>query len=558
MSFLTRYKFHTYRYKGEILYSSIILASLMIMIGVAFPKDNAAIASYVNLLSDAGLDALFSTVDVNAPGWLFWVSLMGAAYTYFVSAIAGIRIGSKLFPTKDSSALELISSSPMHSRRFYLENIVSAGFAIILIFLPSFLILSVYSIMQDALDTIPRLAVMFLLNSVVVLFFIALSSLPSAFRFSQGSGSKLGYFYLIYAFLIEFTAGSLPEYADYAKISVNSYVNPSAGLLNGEHHWQEAGIIVIIVIFLLILSLYFIGKPDYIEKVGRKRRFSLSFLPSFSSEGRLAKKYPLLFDQFRKDRSYFFIWMLIVNIVLIYINAIFTLAIKNDPNILITMTTSFGGILDAFSYGYEAPPTYVGFLTFEVFGLLWLYFGLFVLIPAINIPNRDQANNEQDFLWSNSVTQKQVILNRTLSLAVFFTIYFWISYFALLGSAFAFDLELDALLLFTVFAVGFIYYFGLMLLFLGMTMFFRLGTGKKITLWFYIISVFILIVSFLMDSLDSIKYFSVVYYYDPVGLLLEKVDVFSQFLYAIALLLVSAGIFIISLHTKYQYRDMLM
>ena len=132
MTFLKRINFHTKRFRGEILYSSIILGILMLLIAVAFPKGNDAIAGYVGILSSAGLDALFATFDLDAPGWLFWVSLMGSAYTYFVTAVAAIRIGSKLFPSNEDSALELITSSPKGARSYFLENILSKGFLILL------------------------------------------------------------------------------------------------------------------------------------------------------------------------------------------------------------------------------------------------------------------------------------------------------------------------------------------------------------------------------------------------------------------------------------------
>ncbi|MCY3414241.1 MAG: hypothetical protein INQ03_21530 [Candidatus Heimdallarchaeota archaeon] len=554
---LKRIKFHTMRFRGEIIYSSAIIASLMAMIAVAFPKDSAGISEYFNLISEVGMDALLTTIDADAPGWLFWVSLMAGAYLYFVSVIAGIRIGTKLFPSNEKSALELIASSPKRARTFYLENILAAVVAIILILLPSFIILAIYSLTQDAPDTIPRLAALFTLAGVVTLFFVAFTSLFSTWRFSQGSGMKIGFFYLIYAFLIEIAAGSLPEYEDFRNVSVNSYIAPSAGLLDGEHNWTEMWVVLGLIIAIFALSYWLIKRPDYIEKVSAPKKNRLTFLPKFAPSGKLATKYPLLFDQFRKDRTFFFLWTGIVNIAFLYIIVIFDIAIADNPEMLVTMVQSFGPMMDAFTFGYAVEPTFFGFLTFEVFGLTWLYFGVFCFIPAINIPNRDQANDEQDMIWANSITPEKVINYRTAALSIFFTIYFWISYLVLSGLSIAYEMENDALALFHAFGVGYFYFLALILFFVGLTMILPLHKGKKYVMWFYIISIILMITAFMVPEIDGAKYLSIAYYYDPVGLVLNKVEVGTQYLISLGFLAISAMIYVFSLKKRYRCYDLL-
>ncbi len=556
MKFVQRLYFHTKRYKGEILYSSSILAIIMIMVVYAFPSDTRAIASYIGLLEDAGLDILFSSYDLDAPGWLFWVSLMGSAYTYFVSAIASIKIGSKIFPTKDEVALELIASSPKASRVYLIESVISGIIAIFLIFLPSFTILSIYSVTQNAMDSIPRLAIMFLFNMGVSVFFIALTSLMSSFRFSQGAGTKIGYFYIIYAFLIELTAGSVDEYKDYAKISVNTYISPSAGILNGEHNWNEFLTVIAISFFFLSISYYLIKKPDYIEKISVEKSGRLEFLPKFSPDGKLARKYPILFDQFRMDRSFFFIWFTILNFLILYVIVFYTSVLADDPEQLTRLMGSFDtGMMKAFTFGYDVEASYMGFLVLEFFGLTWVYYGLFIFIPAVNIASRDQYRDEQDLIWSNSVTPEQVIINRTIALQIFFTILFWASY--LFMTILSVSLDTDYNNTSGAFIVGYIYYTGLTFMLVGLTMLFPVSKGRQFGRWFYIASVMIIIIAFMEPSVEFIRYISIVNYYDPVGMIMNKVQIIDQLIIAIIVLIPSVLLYFASLKFRYRNVDLI-
>jgi len=558
MAFLTRLKYHTLRYRGEISYGSWIIGILMLLVVIAFPKDNSVIVEYVGILSEVGLDQLLANIDVNAPAWLFWVSLMTSAYLYIVSAIIAVRIGSKLFPTESSSALELIASSPEKSRRFYLENILAAVIALILVLLPSFLILAGYSLTQNAADILPRLAALFTLSLTVAIFFVAFSSLFSVFRFSQSTGSKIGYIYLFLGFMIDLGAGASPEYADLANISVNSYVAPSAGLLTGDHHWMEMVVVLLIAMLFFAISYLRIASPDYVEKITTdKSRFSLGFVPQFSPRRRLASHYPLLFDQLRTDRSYMIIWTAVVDIAMFYVVTLYNFALKDDPAVLASLTANFGSILDIFTFGYDVPATYTGFLSFEVFGLAWLYFGVFVLIPAINIANRDQSKDRQDMIWSNSISPEQVIIQRTLSILIYFTVLFWLSFLVVLGSSQLYGLPLDSRVLLSLFIIGQIHYTAITFLLIGITLFFPIRDGKKWALRFYLVSILIMVVSFLISSVDFLKYFSVIYSYNTVGIVLEKTDLQLQYLYAGILLVGSVILYIIGLKYRYRHQDLI-
>lgn len=546
------------RFRGEILYTSIILGVLMLLIVVGFPNDPNAITGYMDLLSEMQLDVILNQLDVNAPGWLFWVTLMASAYTYIVAAIAAIKIGSKLYPTNEDFALELVSSSPQSARNYYLENMLTSLFTLIIIFLPSFLILAIYSLTQDAADIIGRLAVMFLLNIVVSYFLVSFISLITIFRFNQSSGPKVGYLYLIFAFLVELTGGMMEEYKDMMKISVNYYISPSGGLMTGEHNWQEMWVVLGITATFFGLAFWLIKQPDYIEKVSAVRKGRFNFFPQFSPRGNLASKYPIIFDQFRNDRSFFFIWTIVMPFLMFYVISVYKVAFADDPQVLTQMLVSFDiPMMKAFTGGYEVVPTFVGFLSFEIFGLTWLYFGVFNLIPCMNIPNRDQKRDQQDLIWSNSVTPERVIIGRTIAQVINFTLMYWITIGMLIGITAAYGLDMQFDVVGKAFLVGYFYYLGLLFLFVGITMIFPVSKGRKIALWFYIISVFIQLTAYMEPSIDAIRVISIVNYYDPAGLIFEKVEFADQMVLAFVILFGSITLYLLTLKLKFRKVDLL-
>jgi hypothetical protein len=98
-----------------------------------------------------------------------------------------------------------------------------------------------------------------------------------------------------------------------------------------------------------------------------------------------------------------------------------------------------------------------------------------------------------------------------------------------------------------VYLVGVIYFIGLGLLFQGISMFFSMGKGRKYALWFFLASLFIMITGFLVPELEFIKYLSVLFYFDAVGLAFGEMTLWAGLLRAGGFTIFSAAVYYLGL-----------
>ncbi|MHA2504426.1 MAG: hypothetical protein ACXAE3_16345, partial [Candidatus Kariarchaeaceae archaeon] len=316
-----RIRFHSTRFSTGVLIASFILAALSVIMATSFPTDEEFISEYLGIISEAGLDALFSTVNTDAPGWLFWLSLMMGVYIYYIFAVVGVRIGSGIFPTRDEDALELLAASnPQSKRKMYVETYLSGMIVLALLVLVSYGSLIIYSLLNDAADLIGRLGIIHLFYYLIAICMMSFASMMTVIRFSKSSGQKWGYGYLIFAFMLEL-GGSSPDMSPEALyMSVNSYLSPMEGLFTEEWNWEGFAVIAAITTFMFLVSLWRIKKPEYIERIkASKAKSRFGFLPKFSAEGKVARKYPVFFEELRVDRSLLITWLSFVLFFICYV-----------------------------------------------------------------------------------------------------------------------------------------------------------------------------------------------------------------------------------------------
>jgi hypothetical protein len=548
--FLERIKYHTIRYKTEIIVGSIIIGTMSILMGVAFPDDPEFIANYVDIITESGLEAIFTSLNTDAPGWLFWISLMMGLYLYYTFAVVGIRIGARAFPTRNEDALELITASnPQSKRKLYLETYLSGLFGLGLTVIVSYFFLTIYSLINDGADLLGRLGLVHLFYYLAAVFVMTIASSASIFRFNKGSGDKYGYLYLVFAFFIDIGSASDEMTESILDLSINHALDPMGGLFSNDWNWDAFITILGIISVLFLTSLWYIQRPDYIEKVSpvkiKQRR---SLLPQLSSEGRLAQRFPIFFEELRTDRSIFTIWTGMIFFFIFYIVYLYNDIYGNDPATLAETLQSFDvPIFDAFTHGHALRYDYIGFMGFEYYGIFWAYYALFLVFPSIGASNRDKKKDEQDIIWANEVTPKQVIKSRTVAIQFQMFILFTITYLFLFAMQAGLGIEANTTHQINAYLVGVIYFVGLGILLQGISMLFSIRKGRKYALWFYLGSVIVMITGFLVPELEFVKYLSVLFYYDAVGLAFGEMSLLSGLLRTSAFTVFSAIVYYIGL-----------
>jgi ABC-type transport system involved in multi-copper enzyme maturation permease subunit len=540
------------------IFSTIILAAMMIMLGVMYPGDEN-LAEYFDLITQSGMEGILGVIGGDAPGWVLWISMQLGPYLYYVFVIVAIKIGARLIPTKDDDSLELLlGSSPKSARIFYLENILSSVIVLSIIAIPSYLIILIFSLIEGSLDIMGRVSIVYLFILGIAIVYISMVSMIGILRFSKSSALKFGFGYLIFSFLMELTSPSLDEQRQkMVNLSFNYYLHPSSGLINGEFNWLGLGILLSLALVFFIIGYWKVTVPDYNERssVVKEKKSKLSFLPEFSPDGKLSKKYPLIFDQFRRDRGFVFIWTIIIVFMLVYITMMYkTMTEEQISTIFASFDSPQAG---AIIQNHDLPISFTGFFSYQVLGMTWLWFGIFILIISVNVANRDVSDDTQDILWANNLTQERVVNSRTMAMLIEFTLMYWIVSFSIILTAVAYVGEVDGWLLFAVFFVGWIHYMAMGVFLVGITMLVRIDKGRKTGYWVFVIMVMVFLTAFSSPDAEMMKFISFLSYYDPIGILLEINSVFAALLTSGLIILASMIFYLIVLRYRYKNLDLM-
>jgi hypothetical protein len=538
-------KGHFNRYKSEMIYGSTFFAVMLGMIGAFYPGDDG-IEAYIKIVEEAGMGDYFGDI-LNVTGYQFWVSLIFHTYAYYVLAIVSIFIGAKLIPTYYADGMELlIGTTSKTPRRFYIENILAGVMTVLVLMLPgTYILFSSTLIITDSFSLLDELFFSMIFVAVIALFFIALSSFFSIYKFSSSAGKKAGIIYFAYAFVIEIVANSNPDYTDYGKTSVHTYLNPNSGFLYGKFDWDHILHVLIIVILLFATSYYLLIKKELIEKEDesqeKEKRKAFNLEKIFPKSWQKTK--PIFMEQIREDSSRFTWWVSIISFIIFLIGFMY----PGGDATTEAMSAFDSPIIKLFTLGHEVPPSFAGFIGYESYGVMWLYCGLFSTLTAASIVTRDTLNSTQDFLWGNNFRYATLIYQRTLAVLVEITIYISVFFTVSVIGTFLAGGSINYLLYVEAYSVLWLSNIGLVILVTGLTMLSKPSVSRKYAIWFYSASLIILLIGFSSENTEFLRYLSLFYWIDPVGIIYEDVNLLNQYLNQIVLIMVSIPFYFVTL-----------
>lgn len=541
---------HTLRYRSDLIYSSVI-STLMVIIYAPFYPGEEAIKQMFNIFTDTGLSGIFTKFDINSPGWILWLLLLVGLILFYVLAISGINIGSKIVPSVENDAVEVfMGSNPITPRRFYFENYLAAILIQIMIITPSFVLIGIFTIfVHDSADAMPEVALAFLISLSLGMFFLSLSSMASILRFSKSFGKAVGFGYLAFAFIISILADS-PDYIEYSNLSINNYVNP-IGAIMGEFKWEPFFVVLGISLALFSVGLWRVKYPEFIEKVGsNKKSFGIGNPLSFvvAPNSFMGRKFPIFTDQMRKDMKATFI-MLFLIIMQQY--ALFT-ALPSTDQLATVLAQSNSPMLSAFSQNHPLQESFLGFLILKFYSGLWIYFGLLIAFIAAAIPNRDVRTDTHDIIFANNISPIRFIFSRTLSMVVTLSILVWVTFPILrIFQSNNVNIDIDFQLQLGVFTAIWLHYLGMGILLIGVAMIPLVNKGRNMAMMTFVFFILMSFIPFLNESIEFLKYASYLSYFDPVGMMYGEVSISSSILTS-SIMLVGSIIFT-AIMTKMKY-----
>lgn len=560
---LKQIKSSVIRYKRDIIIMSIIGFLFSLLFSLFFPGEET-MKAMLNILYESALNGLFNSINVDSPGWILWMTLVFSMLLYYILAFSGINIGAKVIPTVEGDGIDIVlTHSSFSARNLYLWNYLGAILSLVIIILPLYGIIVIFSLIQSSTFILGEITLSFLIFLASGIFFLTLTSVASILRFSKSFGKILGFGYLILCFLIDLLSGS-SEYADFADLSINHYLNPTQVIFFGCSKdnffdiWGPFFIIIAISFGLFLLGLWRVKYPDYIERVKElnPNGSKLTFNPLgriLEPDSFLAKKFPLFINQLRRNMK---VVILLLFLITLFQFTIFT-ALPSPDELMVQLEQSNTPIFAAFIQNHIVPASLLGFVILKFYSGLWIYFGIAIALIAANIPNKDVNTSTHDILFANEISPLRLVLARTLSMVVSFSILIWLSFFILRGiQTTVVDFDLSFRLQAQVFTVLWIHYIGLGIFLIGIALIPLVSKGKNLAVFVFIFFILMAIIPFLNQDIEFLKFTSYLNYYDPVGIIIGEVEFSKALIISLLMLLGSSAFTYLMVKFKYSKTDL--
>jgi hypothetical protein len=542
----------------------IIIGTLsFLLFSLIFPGEDT-MKAMLKIFYESVMSGLFNPINTDSPGWILWVTMIFSIFLYYIIAFSGINIGSKVIPTIESDGIDIVLTHSSYSaRKLYLWNYLGAILSLVIIILPLYGIVSIFSLIQSSTFILDEIALSFLIFLASGIFFLTLSSVGSILRFSKSFGKILGFGYLILCFLIDLLSGS-PEYADYADLSINHYLNPTQIIFFGCSNdnffdiWGPFLVILGISAGLFLIGLWRVKFPDYIERVKElnPNGSKLSFNPLgkiLEPDSIIAKKLPLFINQLRRNMK---VVILLLFLIALQLFGLFK-GLPSPDELMLQLEQSNTPIFAAFIQNHNIPASLLGFVILKFYSGLWIYFGIPIALITASIPNKDVRTSTHDILFANDISPIRLILARTFSMILSFTILIWALFFISRGiQSSVVDFDLSFKLQAQVFTVLWIHYIGMGIFLIGIALIPLVSKGKNLAMFVFIFFILMAIIPFLNQNLEFLKYTSYLNYYDPVGILIGEVEFSKALLTSLLMLFGSSAFTYILVKFKYSKTDL--
>lgn len=555
---MNRLILHASRFRGytvQMILTSVIATLIFSLFFPVMGED--AVRTMFGVIIDSPYIQSIPGVGEGTTEWTLWLIFYLRLLLFYIFALAGISLGARIMPTTTDDGVEiLVGSNPVPVRRYYLENVVTSSILLAIIIMPMYLLILGATAIYGSTDLYANISQVFLSTYAVGLFHMAGVSLLSVLMFSRFKARVLGYVYLAASFVFEAIADN-PDYLDIGKLSVNFYVQPMGPIVPG-YDWTEVWQILLLSLVFIAVAWWSVKRHGFIEKVvdtSSKRKFRnplTGIISGFvSPDSSLGKRFPLFIDQIRADAGFFVGVLAFISFQQL---ALYN-ALPSVDTLAEALAASDSPVLSAFSQNHPLEQSLLGFVVLKFYSSMWLFFGVFTLFVAASIPNRDVRNNTHDILFANNVPPKRLVISRIAGMVLSQTLLIWLT-FALIRVFQNGKLELDLWLQASVFLVAWIHYVGFGILLAGIAMIPTVSKGRSVAIYSFTYFVVFSLIPFLDSSIEFLRYFSYLTYYDPVGMIYGITPFLPQFLTSLALLVLSVGFVWIVIERRYKLTDL--
>ena len=534
-NWIRRFYLHLYRYKTVLAIITFMLTVGIVFYGSMYPGEEG-LESYVTYLSFLG------SINLENPGYHYWITLaVNMALTIFFPLLA-IFLGVNILPFGEKEGKEYLFSTSKSSIKFLLENSILVFILMILVSIPSYIITTIYLLVNESLETLTNITIGFGLNLAMALVLLFLTAFGSSLTFSKSGGYKLGGGYFVFSFLIDQTR-SIKELALVRDLSIYSQAEATVHSFLGI--WNQDFLLLSLIMIILLLSATAITlrRKDILEGGHQTKRKLETLKPSKTVSDKLAFvkkpvdsliskmgwKFPAFRDQLHSNAGIFTIFFVFIAMISMYIVLLFFQG--GDAGISTVLANLDQPMINAAMFNYRYDPTIDGlsyFIALEVLGFGWMSFGPFLLYAVYDLSTRDYRYDYSESTWILPKTGAKIIFGRTLAGIVYIVLLYAGSLGAILATELILGVHTDLeQTLFGFLAAAWAYCI-ILVFFIALTFLFHQRRALKTITFGFFFSLLILIMGF-MGNFEPIIFLSPFGYFDIIGVFLGKIT-FVEFL----------------------------
>jgi len=557
-----RFYLHFLRYKTIFWITTFFISIVITIFGLFSPSDEV-LAEYLTFM------AFLGSYEVENPGYSFWILFMDGLLLGAYLQVIGIFIGAYVLP-REKEGKDHLFSTPKSITKYFIENSLLLILLLGVICLPSYIITVILLIINNSIDTISSVTIIFVLAIVLALFTGTLTAFGTTITFSRSSGYLLGGFYFVFSIFIDLTRDieGLKELRHFSLFSMAELTQNSL-----DKTWNEDFILLALVLclILVLLSIIVLLRKDYLEggykmsslelsqdTVNKRRKFLQKLLlirkPVDKLLEKLGWRFAIFRDQLHASVTYFTIILLFITVISAYIIVIYGSAEEE----MSTMLAGFSmPLLDAIMYNHKFDPSLNVlnyFIAYELLAFGWILFGIFLLIAINDVCFRDKKNGYSEITWVTPKSGAQIITGRTLAAIVSYIIIFFASFIAITVMEIVFGYTDNiADIAITFFAATWAYCI-LLVFFLSLTLFVPYKHAQKILLFGYLASILTLVLGFMSDT-SVLQFLSPFGYFDTPGLLLGDINFDDLLPSALTFSIIAILFFIITIKYRVPAKD---
>jgi hypothetical protein len=579
------------RHKTVFGLSVILFASITLFFPLIYPGE----LEMENIVSY--YEPFVGKLEYSNPGFHLWTVIAAGMVISIYLPIAAILLGVNTLPVAEKDGKELLFSTPKSLTKSYIENSLLLIALIFLLCVPSYILSSIFLLINNNADSITNLTIAFISGGVLAIFVSFLTSFGCSMTFSKKMGYVIGGGYTVLGFFSDMTLRGTKEFETLMELNIFSKAKITQNAIIGT--WNEEFILVALIlsVIFLIFSIFLIYRKDFIEggykkseidESERKEQITtknpirlfislykqkrlLTFLlykvkglfttikrifklPVEKLIGSLGWRFPALRDQLHSIAGIIAIFFIMTIILTFMQGSSYTGELETAQ----TFASIDVPFIDAALFNYELKPTFEGWFTLEFFAWAWLIpFGPFIIIIVNNIIFRDKKDRIAEITWVLPQSETKIILNRTIAALIGLVILFFTSLICYILTDFSLENNGDlvnAAISYLVFTWAYCVFF---IIFLSLALIVPYRHALKTLLLGFTLSILLLLGGFVIDSLILLS-LTPLSYFDFMGIFLKEKTLIDVLPNAFICTFVAIVFYIFTLKKFVSNRDILV